>query len=156
MPTFLQAVELPRRCFLQEVLLWVGFQRLPIATYDSNGVELRESPEINDYSAEHPDIGETYLERSESDRAGIPLDPRLKERIEEYSHQVSDDASLDAMLKGFGVAREEQDLTGQRAASIEDEFEAWKPYYDRFVEYPKSRRSPLCFDKRDQRSPQAA
>ena len=68
MPTFLQAVELPQRCFLQEVLLWVAFQRLPIATYDHEGVELRESEsrEINNYSAEHPDIGEAFLDGSES------------------------------------------------------------------------------------------
>jgi hypothetical protein len=40
MPTFLQAVELPNRCFLQEVLFWVAFQRLPIAQY-TEGKDLR-------------------------------------------------------------------------------------------------------------------
>jgi hypothetical protein len=30
MPKYLQQVDIPERCFLQEVLLWAAFQRLPL------------------------------------------------------------------------------------------------------------------------------
>jgi hypothetical protein len=50
MPTFLQPVTVPERCFLSEVLLWAAFQRLPIASYTLDGKEIRETDEIGGYA----------------------------------------------------------------------------------------------------------
>jgi hypothetical protein len=73
MPTFLQLVELPEKCFLQEVLYWVAFQRLPIAI-DSDGKEFRETEDVGDYDIQMPD---RYLQADECARANIPPDPRV-------------------------------------------------------------------------------
>jgi hypothetical protein len=41
---FLQQVELPEKCLLNEVLLWVAFRRLPIAQYSmEEELELRDA-----------------------------------------------------------------------------------------------------------------
>ncbi len=37
MPTFLQPVALPERCYLEEVLYWVAFQRLPVVAFTYDG-----------------------------------------------------------------------------------------------------------------------
>jgi hypothetical protein len=55
MPTFLQPVDLPKRCFLFEVLLWVAFQRLPVASYTQDGKEIRETDEVGDYEIDVTD-----------------------------------------------------------------------------------------------------
>jgi hypothetical protein len=46
MATFLQPVAVPERCYLFEVLLWLAFQRLPIAASDMEGKDIRDSDEI--------------------------------------------------------------------------------------------------------------
>jgi hypothetical protein len=68
LPTFLQPAELPERCYLEEVLYWVAFQRLPVAGYNYDGQEIRQSDEMG-YA---PGIVETELADEETKRAGIP------------------------------------------------------------------------------------
>jgi len=70
MPTFLQPVELPERCFLSEVLLWVAFQRLPVALYTYDGKEVRETDEVGDYKI---DVADSVLSDDETKRAGIQM-----------------------------------------------------------------------------------
>jgi hypothetical protein len=54
MSIYFQAVQIPERCYLGEVLLWVAFQRLPIALYDLEGVEIRETTEVGGLIIEVP------------------------------------------------------------------------------------------------------
>jgi hypothetical protein len=77
MPTFLQPVLVPERCYLFEALLWVAFQRLPILTTDHEGVDIRQSAENREsgeagYAVK---VIDDYIFDEECDRAGIPQDP---------------------------------------------------------------------------------
>jgi hypothetical protein len=51
MPTFLQPVLVPDRCYLFEALLWVAFQRLPVFSSDHEGVDIRKSDEMRESGA---------------------------------------------------------------------------------------------------------
>jgi hypothetical protein len=68
MPTFFQPVDLPERCYLEEVLYWVAFQRLPVVAYQFDGKEIRE----NDEMGNEPGIVGTELSEIETQRAKIP------------------------------------------------------------------------------------
>ncbi len=76
---FLKPVELSGRCLLYEVLLWVAFQRPPLATYSDieEDLELRDAEgdlEQYGYAAKHPRIF-YRLTGKECAGAGLPLHP---------------------------------------------------------------------------------
>jgi hypothetical protein len=137
MPTFLQPVALPERCFLEEVFYWVAFQRLPIiANFDNDGQDIRLSDEMG-YA---PDIAHTALTDEEAHRAGIPPDPNWRALIDGTTNLSS--AHYDQFL-----AKEDLDpelrkrWSVEREASIafEKECALWHPHYERAIEYPCSR-----------------
>jgi hypothetical protein len=137
MPTFLQVVELPQRCFLREVLLWSTFQHLPIYDSDPGGFEVRESAFISKYCVANPDPWakepwDAFIRTSECRRAGIPPHPLVKETLESCLRYSPD--LVEVLLNDYGVTREEIDLGGKQQ-DLEETFEAWKPLYDRAVEY---------------------
>jgi hypothetical protein len=136
MTVYLQPVELPPVCFLHEVLLWVAFERLPIALYNEKGHELRDATDIGEYAIE---IADTVLDEHECRRAGIPVDPEYiarlnhtstgepefyRELLRKYSH---DDAQV-----------EELNQRAELAAKFVAECTSWKPNYLRAIEYPAS------------------
>jgi hypothetical protein len=148
MSTFLQVVELPTRCFLREVLLWTTFQRLPIIDFDPGGAEVRESAFISKYCVANPDPWakepwDSFLQTSECRRAGIPPHPLVKETL--LSSLCFTPDLFDQLLNSYGVTREEMNLSEDQEdvepysqQDMERAFEAWKPHYDRAVEYFQS------------------
>lgn len=78
---FLKPVVLSERCFLYEVLLWVAFQRPPVATYsDIEDIELRDAEgdlEQYGYAANHPRIF-WILTDQECAEAGLPPHPEMR------------------------------------------------------------------------------
>jgi len=62
MPIYLQPIALPDRCYLEEVLYWVAFQRLPVTGFYDDGQEIRQSDDMG-YA---PGVVETELSDSES------------------------------------------------------------------------------------------
>ncbi len=140
MPTYLQIVSIPERCFLQEILRWLTFQRLPTSSYDAEGVEIHESREIYEYAADHPDIGDEYFTEDECKRAGIPPDPHLRGFLEGESSLPPD--SYDKILATFDSAdprRDQLEREKQDAIFFQAECKAWKSKYEEAVEYPASR-----------------
>lgn len=138
MPTFLQAVDLPERCFLQEVLLWVAFQRLPIARYTVGGKELRETNEVGDFVIE---VIDSVLSEDETQRARIPTDPGWTVMLEDkailkvssYDEFLSRNDYLDDDL------RKQIEAEREDARAHERECEAWQPHFQRAIEYSASR-----------------
>jgi hypothetical protein len=135
MLAFFQAVYVPDRCFLSEALLWVAFQRLPIARYNDDAREIRETIEDEDYEIDTPD---GPLTEDECRRAGIPPDPkflrlvndpglvqRYKELEPRYGH--------DEAMRRINEPDPEEEEKFRRACA------EWKPYYDQAIEYPASR-----------------
>jgi len=70
MPTFLQPVDVPERRFLHEALLWLAFQRLPIALYNDDDQEIRSATEYDGYELESPG---GPLTDEECNLVGMPL-----------------------------------------------------------------------------------
>jgi hypothetical protein len=137
MPTFLQAVTLPKRCFLQEVLFWVAFQRLPVAQYTLDGEEIRETEEIGDYAVSFLD---GYIFDEETQAAKIPPDPSWLAALEERSTLPS--ANYDEQLKESDLTPEFRawlEKEREKAIGFERELEAWTPLYKGALEYPSSR-----------------
>jgi hypothetical protein len=118
---FLQEVRLPQTCLLNQVLLWVAFQRLPV-----DGPPIDDSQEITDfeyevlagagYAFDVIDFWHFYLEESECAVAGLPPDPRRAALLEE---RINWDGEGDEELKR--------------------ELEDWMPRYEAAVEFPASR-----------------
>lgn len=136
MPTFFQPVELSERCFLEEVLYWVAFERLPIAVYWDDGKEIRESDEI-DYE---PEIVDRVLTETETERAGMPPDPRWRATIEEKTHLPS--AHYDRYLADPDLdpdLRKSWTLERERSVAYEQECEAWQAHFEEAIEFPRSK-----------------
>jgi hypothetical protein len=135
---FLQPVDIPERCFLQEVLFWVAFQRLPVASYTIDGKEFRDSDEVGGYAVELPE-GD-WLDDDECARAKIPPDPRFAQlmgqtttlSVEYYDKFLAGNDLDDAMRTR---------LEGERRDAVEFQraYEAWEPHYAQAIEYPASR-----------------
>jgi hypothetical protein len=141
MPTFLQVVPVPERCFLQEVLLWAAFERLPTASFcDSDGVELHESKEIYESAVDQPNIGDEYLSELECRKAGIPPDPHLKALLD--GTPTLRPRHYERLLNSFDPTTSEREQIEQekhQAIEYEAECSAWKVQYEQAVEYPASR-----------------
>ena len=122
---FLQPVEVPEKCFLHEVLLWVAFRRLPIAVYSAEeDVELRGAERELDgygYTADHPDIFPPLTDQ-ECAAAGLPPDPRTA-----------------ALLEYGTIEVEASDFGDEDALQFKREMQEWRPKYDAAIEYSTSR-----------------
>jgi hypothetical protein len=137
MPTFLQPVDVPKRCFLFEILLWVAFQRLPTALYTYDGKEIRETHEVGGYEI---DVTDSSLSDDETRRAGIPEDPTwaamLSDRstldVEFYDQWLAQNDLGDDLRKKWEAEREE-------ARAYAKACEEWKTHYNLAIEYPASR-----------------
>ena len=79
MDTFLQPVDVPERCFLEEVLYWVAFQRLPVVFHLNGLGDLRDSEDWGTYNV---DFIDSTLSEDETARAGIPTDPDWIARVQ--------------------------------------------------------------------------
>jgi hypothetical protein len=137
MPVFLQPVDVPQRCFLGEVLLWVAFQRLPLSLYDHEGSEVRDTTEAGGLEAENI---EWEITEEEAKRAGIPPDPKYLALVEDRSTLLP--SFYDKLLKQYDPAPEERLRIEEERASaavFERECEAWQVHYQRAIEYPASR-----------------
>ena len=134
---YLQPAQLAEKCFLQEVLYWMSFARLPVATYSNSGKDVRDDPETLEYEALSPD-GE-YLEDEECSFAGIPRDPRMVALLDENRSYLPDEFYV-KWLSEAGDSEYLERLKKDRLAAQahRDECEAWMPNYERVVEYPKS------------------
>ena len=136
MPTFLQQVTLPERCFLKEALYWAAFRRLPIASFNYKGEEFRETDDIGDYDVE---VGENYIANEEAERAGIPPDPR-------YTALLEDSTSLSSRFIARELERDDLDalqrnfleIEKKSALAYEAALSAWWPSYHLAIEYPAS------------------
>jgi hypothetical protein len=136
MPTFLQPVELPERCYLEEVLYWVAFQRLPIAGYLYDGKEIRQNDEMG-YA---PEIVDAELSEDETQRAGIPPDPNWRALMDDTTTLSS--AHYDKFLAKDDLdpgLREIWTVEREAALAFEKECSLWQPHYERAIEYPCSR-----------------
>lgn len=117
----MRAVTLPQTCLLNQVLLWVAFQRLPADT-----PPLDEGQEISEgdyemlagagYACDLIDFWHFYLEDHECAAAGLPPDPRQA-------------ALLQDRISWNGEGDEE----------LVRELEDWTPRYHAAVEFPASR-----------------
>jgi hypothetical protein len=141
MPTFLQPVPIPDRCFLFEVLLWVAFARLPIAENNSEGEEIRESREdLGEGLEGYPvKVIDDYIFEAETERAGISIDPRWKAIVEGDHHGSV--AFYDRFLRHEDLLPDQRERLvreRQEALEFQEKVRAWKAEYDRAVEYPAS------------------
>lgn len=137
MTTFLQPVVLPKRCFLQEALFWVAFQRLPVAQYTLDGEEIRETDEIGEYATSFLD---DYVFEDETQAAKIPPDPSWLASLEERPAIPA--ARYEEQLKADDLTTEFRAwLEGEREKAIEFEkkLTAWTPLYRGALEYPSSK-----------------
>jgi hypothetical protein len=137
MPIFLQPVDLPERCYLEEVLFWIAFQRLPVAEYWDDGMDIREREDMG-YEPELPISGLTDLE---AERAGIPVDP-------DWLALIGDKAHLSSQHYDQYLAKNDLDpelrriWTTERDAAVafEREREIWEEtYYQPTIEYACSK-----------------
>jgi hypothetical protein len=134
---FLQAVDVPDRCFLQEVLYWVAFQRLPIASYTWDGKEIRETDEIEGFEVPGAD---TLLSPDETKRAGIPDDPDWAQRFEKRSlFEVSWYDEFLAQTDLDDDLRKRMETDREAARVYRRDSDAWEPLYARAIEYPASK-----------------
>jgi hypothetical protein len=87
--TFLQRVDVPEICFLQEVPFWVAFRRLPIAIYDLDGNEKRSGSDIGGVAVELVDIDD-WLNDEECASANIAPDPRYAAAVQGITLSMQD------------------------------------------------------------------
>jgi hypothetical protein len=138
MPTYLQAVDVPERCFLGEVLLWVAFQRLPTSLFSYDGKELRETTEVGGLAVEIP--ADWGISEEETKRANLPPDPYYLAMIQERSTQLP--AFYDDLLKRYDPDPGERARIAEERAKAEvyqRECDQWEPLYLQAIEYPASR-----------------
>jgi hypothetical protein len=142
MPTFLQPVAIPERCYLFEVLLWVTFLRLPIAAIgDDDGNDIRESDEIREEGGGYAiNVIDEYIFDEECERAGLPPDPNWRAAIEgttTLSVKYYDDLLKQPKLtKAF---RRKLRADREEALRFEADVKRWKSQYERVIEYPVSK-----------------
>jgi hypothetical protein len=137
MPTFLEPVEVPDQCFLQEALFWVAFQRLPAAVYTLEGQDFRTSTEVGGYEI---DFVDHTLSNAETDRLGIPIDPRWPVHPDEQVTlpiEFFDECLASGDLDP--VRRERLQEKRKNAEEYQRDCNAWRIHYDRAIEYSASR-----------------
>jgi len=139
MPTFLQPVLIPERCYLFEVLLWVAFQRLPIAYAHPEGGDIRDSEELR-HDGYAIRVIDEYIFDEECERIGIPPDPLWRASVEDtttlsvkhYDDLLKNRDLTKALRRTLKTERDE-------AVRLEADLKKWKSQYQRVIEYPASR-----------------
>jgi hypothetical protein len=134
-PTYLQPVALDPICFLQEVLYWVAFGRLPIIDPSRNFA-------IEGYETDLPQANGELMDE-ECDRVDLPRDPRgyydwafgvmLSDQIEEittFRESVETETAQDESGTKEHASREVEKLHA--------EMMEWKPKFERVIELPAS------------------
>lgn len=134
MPVFLQPVDVPEHCFLQEALLWLTFQRLPTALYNDRDQEIRnatghEGPEIESPGGPLTD--------EECKRAGIPSDPNFHRLFDERPplktyDELEPNYGHDEAIRRINEALDRQEEEHERACM------KWQNDYDSATEDPAS------------------
>jgi hypothetical protein len=121
---FLKQVELPKNWLLNEVLLWVAFQRVSAAmSSPEEGQEIRDAEQdmfaYAGYSGDLSDWG-AFLEDRECAAVGLPPDPRMA-------------ALSEGRINGYPIGEAYND------EELEREMQEWTPKYEATIEYPASR-----------------
>jgi len=135
MPTFLQPVDVPDRCFLHDALLWVAFQRLPTAWYNDSYREIREATEHEGYAIESP---EGPLTEDECNRVGIPVDPERSFLLDERPSPLTTYNELEAKYGPDEADRRIREEMNRNDQEHERACSEWQPHYQRAIEYPAS------------------
>jgi hypothetical protein len=135
MPTYWQPVEVPERCFLQEALLWLAFQRLPVAFYNDENKEIRSASEYDGPAIETPS---GTLTDEECKRAGIPPDPHFHYLVDESPSRLQTYNDLEAQFGHDEARRRIKEAMDKEQADHERAYMEWQPRYDRATEYAAS------------------
>lgn len=126
-------------CFLDEVLYWVAFQRLPFAWTDLDGDDFR------DYgmSGYEVDCADYKLSEDECKRTGLPQDPRMSF---DWAFGVKPHDTLETITAQAtrGAEKSDENDTELRKAQDEavklyKELESWHPQYRRTMELPAAK-----------------
>jgi len=89
------AADVPKTCYLTEVLLWVALGRVPVALYDLNGHEIR-SVHWYEESGYQPDGLDYYFEQ-EFVAIGVVVDyPKYYAATEEWAYCLTNEISCDS------------------------------------------------------------
>src|SRR5262249_25606637 len=145
---FLKPVELPKRCMLNEVLLWVAFRRVPVTVLSPEEArDVRDAEE--DMAAYNGYVGhagykgdlsdwESFLEDAECAALGLPPDPRMtyvKEQEKWATRNWEDEQEPPSDTLEWRPNYEIEDLD----TWFERAMQAWMPKYLSAIEYPATR-----------------
>jgi hypothetical protein len=139
MPTFLQPVWTPTRCFLNEVLLWVAVQRLPVME-PVKDKDIRDTFEVGRFDGHEIDYGGLPLSAEEAQRLGLPPDPRWSALLED--RYLSPPAFYDNLLAvGAKSTTGRKSLKSEREAAIKfaAACKAWDVEYGKKIQYHTAR-----------------
>jgi hypothetical protein len=163
---YVEQVHLSDICFLDEVLYWVTFQRLPVHFVDSAGNEVR-SVVMPGYRVDF-DFADERLTDDECERVGLPRDPRNSYEWASKLTLLDDFKKLQASAKGLkewilSRTRPKRNiLTDPRSpllresamgsaagalcgaprsevTKLHNKLERWKPKYKKVIELPAAR-----------------
>jgi hypothetical protein len=135
MPTFWQPVEVPERCFLHEALLWLAFQRLPVALYNDRNEEIRSASEYEGPEIESPG---GPLTDEECKRAGIPPDPHFHHLVDESPRPLQTYHDLESQYGHDEAMRRIKDAMDKEQADYERACMEWQTHHDGATEYAAS------------------
>jgi hypothetical protein len=133
---FLEQSNLPEVCFLQEVLHWGAFQRLPPDWYE-DGQPIRETG-TDQYKTTVP-FGDDGLFDHECERVGLPKDPRTSI---EWSGGVFVNDDLESILtkarqavETLNDATQPENRVLEEATRLHQALGDWRPKYERAIEF---------------------
>jgi hypothetical protein len=133
---YLVEAELSGICFLDEILYWVAFQRLPIFWSDLEGSDCREGG----MAGYEVDCAQYTLEEDECAMVGLSPDPR---RSFDWSSDVKLDDDLQTIIAQSAQAAAEKQAQDHselknrnEAAKLHQELQNWRPKYRRAMELP--------------------
>jgi len=135
MPTFCQPEEVPECCFLHEALLWLAFQRLPVALYNDRAEDIRSGSE---YEGPEVDPPGGPLTDAECERGGIPPDPHFHYLTDESHRPLQTYNQLQAQHGRDEAIRRIKEALDKEQADYERACMEWQSHYDRATEYPAS------------------
>lgn len=139
-PVYLMQADPSEICFLDEVLYWAAFQRLPQPFPNIDGNDFRSSSmpgyEVNCAYGGFAD--------DECDRVGLPHDPR---NSFDWAYFVTLDDDLETILskaeENFDKADHDENswraVAHSEAMRLHHELEGWKPKYKKATELAKAR-----------------